>query len=124
MNISIYKIEREYLEIAEVLKDNGGELTEDLELALAINQQDLTVKAGQYGLIIKDTEHELKTDNLKINFRKSTSVEIEDETLIPELYFETVVTKKIIKKDIGDILKAGLEVPGAILKNNKNLQIK
>jgi len=165
MNLSIYNIQKEYLEIAEILKDNGGEVTEELETALAINQTDLAVKAGQFAMIIKDTEHEvtaldgeikrltemkknrensverlkgviktamvlygideIKTDNIKINFRKSTSVEIEDETLIPAFLKEEVpATYKILKKDIGDVLKAGGEVAGASLSHNRNLQIK
>lgn len=67
---------------------------------------------------------EIKTDNLKISFRKSTSVEIEDEELIPSLFKEEVTTIKINKKEIGEVLKAGQAVSGASLKHNKNLQIK
>ena len=164
MSKSIYNIEREYLEIAEILQDNGGELTEELETALAINKDELSVKAANYGYVIKsildsndsiDSElarltalktagtksidrlkhavhtamdlygiEEIKMNNIKINFRKSTSVVIENEGLIPLLYQKEEVKTTIKKKEVGDALKAGIEVPGASLLNNKNLQIK
>ena len=164
MKLNIYNIQREYQELAEIIIDNGGEVTEELETALAINQEELQLKAAQFGLIIKDTDleisaidteierltamkksrsnmstrlketiksameiygiEEIKTETLKIGFRKSTSVEIEDESLIPDFYKEQVVTEKISKKEIGDTLKAGQAVPGAYLKQNKNIQIK
>lgn len=164
MNKSIYNIEREYLEIAEILQDNGGELTEETETALAINREELEVKAANYGYVIKsildsnnsiDSEmerltalrlagtksidrlkyavhtamdlygiEEIKMNNIKINFRKSTSVVIDNEGLIPFVYQAEKITTSIKKKEIGDALKSGVEVPGAYLSSNKSLQIK
>lgn len=164
MGKSIYNIEREYLEIAEILQENGGELTEEVETALAINKDELSVKAANYGYVVKsivddnnaiDAEierltalksagsktidrlkhavhtamdmygiEEIKINNIKINFRKSTSVTIENEGLIPFIFQSEKVTTTIQKKEIGVVLKAGGEVPGACLTNNKSLQIK
>ena len=60
----------------------------------------------------------------KINWRKSESVEILDEQVIPEFYTKVEYNKKIDKKAIKDALKAGETVPGAELRQKNNLVIK
>lgn len=164
MNKSLYHIATDYLQIADELIDNGGELTKEIETALVINKEELQVKAANYALIIKEIDgkadvidneikrltalkksystasdrlkerikaamelygiEKIESELIRLSFRESESVEIEDENLIPELYKETVETVKISKTDIKEVLKAGQEVPGACLKQNKNLQIK
>lgn len=161
---SIYNIEAEYLELANAIIENGGEITEEQEQALALNKETLEVKAVKYGYVIKQTEdeinsidaeikrlsdlksvranlitklkdtvykamvmydiEEIKLQNLKINFRKSTSVSIYDETKIPEQYKTVKEVTSISKKDIGDDLKKGIEVDGACLDHNKYIQFK
>jgi len=54
MKKSLYNIEAEYLEIANQLED--GELSPELETALAINQTELQNKAVAYAYVIKETE--------------------------------------------------------------------
>ena len=66
----------------------------------------------------------LETTRNKIGFRKSTSVTILDESLIPDTFKKEEVTIKISKKDIGDALKKGEQVAGAVLTESMNLQIK
>ena len=60
----------------------------------------------------------------KLSYRKSESVEITDETLLPAEYVKTKVTtapdKIAIKKAIND----WQDVSGAVIKTNLNLQIK
>ena len=165
MRKSIYNIEREYLDIAEMLQENGGELTTETEIALAINKEELQVKAANYGYVVKsmldtnvniDAEierlnalklinvktierlkysvenamkiygiEEIKVNNIKISFRKSTSTLIENENLIPKKYFQTKPAIKTVSlKMVGDALKAGIKVKGASLSDNKKLQIK
>ena len=58
-----------------------------------------------------------------IKFTKSTSTEIFDESLIDKKFIETVITEKISKEKIKKALKAGEEVQGARLVENKNLKI-
>ena len=41
MSKSLFLIQQDYLQNAEILEDNGGELTPELEKSLAINQQEL-----------------------------------------------------------------------------------
>jgi hypothetical protein len=72
--------------------------------------------------IIRLELDEIKTDLFRISTRKSESIDITDESAIPNEYkvFEPKVDKAAIKKAI----KEGLKVSGAILKENKNLSIK
>jgi phage terminase small subunit len=113
MKKSLYNIEQEYLEIANQLED--GELSPELETALAINERELQGKAIAYAYVIKEAEDtvsiidaeikrlqglkkdraeqvtqklkdtiqnamelygitEIKTETLKLNFRRSEGV--------------------------------------------------
>ena len=67
---------------------------------------------------------ELKTPLLKINFRKSESVEIADLNLLDSNYIKVVTTKTADKVAIKDAIKNGENVQGAVLVTNQNLQIK
>jgi hypothetical protein len=67
---------------------------------------------------------ELKTPLLKINFRKSESVEIEDIALLDSNFIKVVTTKTADKVAIKEAIKSGENVQGAILQTNLNLQIK
>ena len=66
----------------------------------------------------------LETPRNKLSFRKSTSVVISDEKLVPTQFIKTVVTEKIDKKGIGDALKKGERIEGCYLLESNNLQIK
>lgn len=164
MKLSLYQIEKDYIDLASQLIEAGGEATEEMEQALAINQQNLETKATNYGFVIKqldaETEmidaeikrlqalkssrnktidrlkdavskamdlyeiEEVKTPVLKINFRKSESIEIEDESLLSTEFLETKTTITPNKTKIKEAIKKGEFVVGAVLKSNKNLQIK
>lgn len=65
---------------------------------------------------------ELKVGTFKVNYRKSESVNIIDESLIPDDYFQ--VKKEVSKEAIKDAIKGGLEVSGAEILEKKNLQIR
>lgn len=54
MRKPLYAIEQDYLAIADALEQ--GELTPEIETALAITEHELQVKAVGYGFIIKDAE--------------------------------------------------------------------
>jgi len=51
------------------------------------------------------------------------SVDIYDQSLIPEQFIEITMTSKIKKNDIKDALKNGCEVPGARLLSRRSLKI-
>ena len=63
-----------------------------------------------------------ETTQVKVNFRKSESLEILDSAKIPEEYlkFKTEVDKAGLKKAVKD----GLEVEGVYLSENRNISIK
>lgn len=59
----------------------------------------------------------------KIAFTNSTSTEIYDEKLIDKKFIEIETKEKILKEKIKKAIKAGEEVQGARLVQNKNLKI-
>jgi hypothetical protein len=67
---------------------------------------------------------ELKTPLLKINFRKSESIEVTDVDLLDENFVKTTITKAADKIAIKEAIKAEIPVRGAVLITNYNLQIK
>lgn len=67
---------------------------------------------------------ELKTPLLKINFRKSESIEVTDIDLLDADFVKTTITKAADKIAIKEAIKSGENVQGAVLVTNQNLQIK
>jgi hypothetical protein len=65
---------------------------------------------------------ELKTPLIKINFRKSESVEV--DVNLDSQYTKTVTTVTPDKVAIKEAIKAGLTVQGARLVTNQNIQIR
>lgn len=66
----------------------------------------------------------VQTPTLKLSFRKSESVEVEDVNALPSMYKTIKVTESPDKQLIKESLKLGKEIPGARLVTNNNLQIK
>jgi len=66
----------------------------------------------------------LETPTLKISFRKSESVEIDDESAISFAYLKEKITYTIDKTAIKEAIKKGEVVAGARLQINQNIQIK
>lgn len=150
--------------IADELIESGGELTEGLETALSINQDQLQEKAVQLAMIVKDLDYqvdyckaeieritkikkaaenaqnrlvftigdamksygilEIRSEALKLSFRKSEAVVITNEALIPGFLKEQVVTEKIDKAELKKLIKEGTEIPGAEIEIRQNLTIK
>lgn len=65
-----------------------------------------------------------ETPKVKISFRNSEAVEITDESEIPAEYMREKVQTAPDKTAIKEALKSNFNVPGAILVQNKNIQIK
>jgi hypothetical protein len=161
--MNIYQIEQEYLVLSNDIIEAGGEITPELETALAINKEQLQNKGINYGFVIKSLENdistieeeikrlnalkssrtkttellkstikqamqlygieEIKTPTLKINFRKSESVEV-DDTILDVNYFNHKVVSTPDKTAIKEAIKSGKNITGAVLNVNFNLQIK
>lgn len=66
----------------------------------------------------------IETALMKLFFRKSESVEILDETLVPEQYKLSRVVVNPDKILIKKLIKSGEEIPGAEVVEKLNLQIK
>lgn len=64
----------------------------------------------------------LTAGTFRFSFRKSTSVSVDDETIIPDEFFKVEPTLK--KKELLDALKAGELIAGASLATNYSLQIR
>jgi hypothetical protein len=164
MKLTIYQIEQSYNQLAEELIENGGELTPELETALAITEEQLQNKSVAYSFVIKQMDadvdiidaeikrlqglkkqrekaseylkerikhamdtfqiDEIKTPLVKINFRKSESVEVDDVNQLPSLYKVVKVTEQADKAAIKAALKDGVEVTGCRIETHRNLQIK
>lgn len=67
---------------------------------------------------------DIETDIFKITTRKSESVEVIDETDIPMHFYESKLVKTLSKTKLKEAIKKGEEIPGVVLKQNKNLAIK
>lgn len=63
-----------------------------------------------------------ETPLAKLSTRKSQSVEILDDTIIPDDFW--VIKKEVSKSTISQVIKDGYEVPGAQLKDNISLSIR
>jgi hypothetical protein len=66
---------------------------------------------------------EIKTATLKINFRKSESVEV-DPDIISDIWCNIKTVKTPDKAKIKEAIKIGTAIRGASLKINRNIQIK
>ena len=128
------------------------ELTQDLKdksvnVIAAIRNQELTIEAldteikrlkvmkearekalNKFKTYIKSAMLVNNIENIEttigtIRFTKSTSTEIYDESLIDKKFIEIETKEKISKEKIKAALKAGEEVQGARLIENKNLKI-
>lgn len=161
---TIYQIEQSYNQLAEELMENGGELTPELETALAITEEQLQNKSVAYSFVIKQMDadidiidaeikrlqalkkqrekaseylkerikhamdtfqiDEIKTPLVKINFRKSETVEVEDVNQLPAAFKVVKVTEQADKAAIKAALKDGVEVTGCRIETHRNLQIK
>ena len=66
----------------------------------------------------------IETPLLKLSFRKSESVEVDDINSLPALYKAIKVTETADKKLIKQALETGKEIEGCRIIQNNNLQIK
>ena len=66
----------------------------------------------------------IETPLVKLSFRKSESVEIINEAQLDQKYMVEKITVTPNKVAIKNDIKAGIEVEGAVLSVNQNLQIK
>lgn len=164
MKLTIYQIEASYNQLAEELIDNGGELTPELETALAITEEQLQNKSVAYSFVIKQMDadidtidaeikrlqaakkqrekaseylkerikhamelfsiEEIKTPLVKINFRKSETVEVENVNELTSAYKTIKIVETADKMAIKEAIKNGAVIPGCSIVQHRNLQIR
>lgn len=66
----------------------------------------------------------VETTKVRVSFRKSVAVSIDDEKALPAGFVVKTVTMKPDKTAIKKAIQSGQEVSGASLVENRNLQIK
>lgn len=69
-------------------------------------------------------KEKLETSKCRIGFRKTSVVNILDETKIPAAYMVEKVTYTPSKVDISEAIREGKEVPGACIEEKRSIQIK
>lgn len=67
---------------------------------------------------------EIKTPLVKINFRKSQSVEVDDVNQLPAAFKVVKITEQADKAAIKAAIKDGIDVAGCRIETHRNLQIK
>lgn len=66
----------------------------------------------------------IDSDMVKLSFRKSESVEIENQDLIPKEFIKEKISYTPDKTAIKEAIKSGQDVQGCTLIVNQNLQVK
>lgn len=116
LNAEKETIEAEYKRI-KAIKTKNAKSIDDMKNILS----QVLEKVGTVG---KDNKVRYKSATASMYFSKSSVVEITDENALAEKYKKveqvTTISKETIKKDIA----SGLEVEGAKITENKNLQVR
>lgn len=111
----------------EINREND-QIDSEIERLTAIKKRNANLEKRLKETLSNAMQHfgidEIKISTLKINFRKSESVTIENEDLIDDKFKIEKVTKTISKTAIKEAIKSGIDVKGAKIDVNYNLQIK
>jgi len=66
MEKNLYNIKRDYLHLVQVVFENEGELTPELDMLLTINKQELTEKSINYVAVIKKVNSDISYIDVEI----------------------------------------------------------
>lgn len=88
----------------------------------AIDNKHDRLKTYLSDYLIANGRDSFKTSKVVISFRSSKSVNVYDENVLPDAVKTYEI--KIDKKMIGDLIKAGQDIAGAELVENKNIQVR
>lgn len=61
MSNTLYNIQMEHMQLMQVLEENGGEITPELEQAMDLTENEFEAKAASYGYVIKSMEDEIES---------------------------------------------------------------
>ena len=113
-----------WLAEAEAIKSEEARLKERRERK---EKQAENLKTYLSGTMLFLGKAKVETPRNVISFRKSTSLQINDEAWFMDKYPELIKTEiktSIPKKEITDLIKSGSEFVGAQLIEKQNIQIK
>lgn len=84
------------------------------------------IDAMQFNVLqaVRNNKGKLETGRWKLSIRKSQSVEIIAPDILPDKFVQRKITEAPIKNEIKKALKNGQIVPGAVLKEKENLNIR
>jgi hypothetical protein len=116
MKITTSDLEFRYKQIYDELEANGGELTSELEEALAINENDFEERVDNYFGIVSQNEADI--EKLKI-VKNNIDAKIKAKTNI-NAYIENILKEALIKSTPATLTKAGYN---SYKKEFPNLQI-
>jgi hypothetical protein len=97
MELKLYEITDDYLEIVDELMHNGGELTEELENALQVNEENMYEKLENYAKFIRQKESLIKVRKEEIN--RLNALNKTDQTLIDNLKSRVDYAMNLYNKD-------------------------
>lgn len=66
----------------------------------------------------------IKGELFTLSVQNSKASVVVNEAILPQEYFSITVSQKPDKKELYDLLKAGVEIEGATLRENRSLRIK
>lgn len=94
--------------------------------AFAEREKAATKKADQLKAWLAEvlSGEKFSTGKCAVSFRRSESVDIVDESMIPQEMMAQAVVFRPDKQAIKELLKEGMDVPGCRLVENLNTQIK
>jgi hypothetical protein len=110
---NIFQINQEYLQIASILEENGGEVTPELEESLSINREQLQTKGVNYALVIRQLSGE--SDIVDAEIKRLQALKKAKDNSIDRM--KTVVRDAMILHGIesikGDLISLSLRKNGA-----------
>ena len=116
-----------YVSVIKTYEDQSEVIANEIKRLTALKKQSdsivLNLKDRLKNALILFEIDEIKTELHKINFRKSVSVNVYNESQLPA-NCKIVQIVPISKTELGNRLKAGEIIAGVELVENKNLQIR
>lgn len=94
---TLFEIGNEYLEIYRLLEDNGGEITPEIETALAINKSNLQEKSQNYISLIKEIEGRSQT--VEIEIKRLRALKKHNDTFVLKLKENIANAMKMLEID-------------------------
>ena len=89
-----------------------------------IKSKESKIDGLKYWLANTLAGQKFETPRVAISWRKSLSVEIINPDVIPDDYKDFKTVFSVVKDDIKQAIKMGSDVPGAIVVEKSNIQIK